>query len=215
MPQPAWLVYGPPGCGKTTWILGQIKASRKKIFRWNARTDRTLREGREVLHQQVRSQEPLFVWIEGADDLTPEAQAFLRRILETVSQPVQCILECRDPQKITPAIQSRCEWKTCPVKKSFRKEAQTARVKKILDLHSSEKLSDSATCYELFQNAEQPIEIIKGYLKDSVLWEEALLALKEVGAGSSPWAQLFWLKACAAATATPAAAQQNIQSLSS
>ena len=53
MPQPAWLVYGPPGCGKTTWILAQVKAARRKLFHWNARTDRTLREGRESLHQQV------------------------------------------------------------------------------------------------------------------------------------------------------------------
>jgi DNA polymerase III delta prime subunit len=191
MPQPAWLVYGPPGCGKTTWILSQVKQERKKLYHWNARTDRTLREGREALHRQVRSQEALFVWIEGADDLTPEAQAFLRRILETVAPAVQCILECRDPQRITPAIQSRCEWKQCPTKLSFRKALQNSKI-------PSQPLQMYETCAEAFQNAHQPIDEIKMYLKDSSRCMDSLLALKAIGNGSSPWAHLFYLKAGAA-----------------
>ncbi len=195
MPQPAWLVYGPPGCGKTTWILSQVKAARKKLFHWNARTDRTLREGRESLHQQVRSQEPLFLWIEGADDLTPEAQAFLRRILETASQPVQCILECRDPQRITPAIQSRCAWRQVPAKVSLRKEAQMKRVGVVAQ---PTPLTQGTSCIEAFQSAQNPIDMLKGYLTHDTLWEEALLSLKEVGGGSSPWAHLFHLQSLSA-----------------
>lgn len=192
MPQPAWLLYGPPGCGKTTWILSQVRAERKKLYHWNARMDRTLREGRETLHRQVRSQEPLFVWIEGADDLTPEAQAFLRRILETVSPSVQCILECRDPQKITPAIQSRCEWKQCPTSKSFRKEFQIKKVGNLLKISSHP--SNSLSLEEAFQKAENPVELVKEYLKTEQ-WSQAVLALKAIGSGGSPWAQLFWLRA--------------------
>jgi len=198
MPQPAWLVYGPPGCGKTTWILSQVKAARRKLFHWNARTDRTLREGRESLHQQVRSQEPLYVWIEGADDLTPEAQAFLRRILETVSEPVQCILECRDPQKITPAIQSRCLWRQVPHRTSFRKASQLAQVTTLLH----KPAEPAVTCAEAFINAEQPIDHLCAYLDHPTMWEDALLALREVGAGSSPWAHLFMLRTMAAAKET-------------
>ena len=152
MPQPAWLVYGPPGCGKTTWILSQARQAKRKIYHWNARTDRTLREGRENLHRQVRSQEPLYVWIEGADDLTPEAQAFLRRILETVSEPVQCILECRDPQRITPAIQSRCEWKQSVNTTSFRKTQQKEKVGNLIN----ETLNET-TCRDGFLKGENPI----------------------------------------------------------
>ena len=190
MPQPAWLIYGPPGCGKTTWILAQVKQERKKLYHWNARTDRTLREGRETLHRQVRSQEPLFVWIEGADDLTPEAQAFLRRILETVSTSVQCILECRDPQRITPAIQSRCEWKQCAFKSSFRKEIQNKKVGSLIS-----PVASTLNCRDAFLAAHQPIDAIKEYLNDPNVWEEALLSLKDIGMGSSPWASLFHLRA--------------------
>ncbi len=189
MPQPAWLVYGPPGCGKTTWIMAQVKAVKRKLFHWNARTDRTLREGRESLHQQVRSQEPLFVWIEGADDLTPEAQAFLRRILETASEPVQCILECRDPQKITPAIQSRCLWRQVPNRQSFRKASQYAQVADFLP----KDVLPGKTCNEAFLQAEQPIDRVRDFLQDEIMWEDALLSLREIGSGSSPWAHLSFL----------------------
>ena len=194
MPQPAWLIYGPPGCGKTTWILSQVRQAKRKLYHWNARTDRTLREGRETLHQQVRSQEPLYVWIEGADDLTPEAQAFLRRILETASQPVQCILECRDPQKITPAIQSRCEWKQVPNKSSFRKAYRDGVIPP-----APKPLPFAQTCYQAFLDADQPIDRIKEYLKSETLWTDALVSLKQVGGGSSPWAHLFALRSKASA----------------
>jgi replication-associated recombination protein RarA len=182
-------VYGPAGCGKTTWIISHIKQTGKKMYHWNARTDRTLREGREALHIQVRSQEPLFVWIEGTDDLTPEAQAFLRRILETVSQNVQCILECRDPYRITPAIQSRCEWKQPITKKSFRKEIHSA----ILPPKQIKNLNE-ITCSSAYENAENPVVILQEYLKHPVLWEEALIGLKAIGSGSSPWCRVYHLK---------------------
>ena len=185
MPQPAWLVYGPPGCGKTTWILSHVRQCKTKLYHWNARTDRTLREGRETLHRQVRSQEPLFVWIEGADDLTPESQAFLRRILETVSPSVQCILECRDPNRITPAIQSRCEWKQPVGLESFRRAARPIPAK-----------VSGCSVSESFSKGENPIEIIQTFLAKEETWEEALLALRAIGAGSSPWARLLHLKAC-------------------
>ena len=76
----AFLVSGEAGCGKSFFIRQEAKLHKAKLFRWNVRIDRSLREGREILHQQVRSKEPMYVWIEGADDLTQEAQAFLRRL---------------------------------------------------------------------------------------------------------------------------------------
>jgi len=187
MPQPAWLLYGPPGCGKTTWILSHAKAAKVRLYHWNARTDRSLREGRETLHQQVRSQEPLFVWIEGADDLTSEAQAFLRRILETVSPAVQCVLECRDPQRITPAIQSRCEWKQCPSRVSFRRTAQQAQMPPQPSQHLTATVSDA------FLAAQNPTLEIQEMLHGDK-WAEALMALRAVGSGSSAWAQLYSLR---------------------
>ena len=48
MPRLHWkgalLVCGEPGTGKSRWIREEASASRAKIFRWNTRVDRSLRE---------------------------------------------------------------------------------------------------------------------------------------------------------------------------
>jgi hypothetical protein len=70
-----------------------------------------LRDGRQKLHIWARRTEPAILWLEGADDLTPEAQAFLRRILETHASEVLFILECRDAGRLQEPIRSRCKIK--------------------------------------------------------------------------------------------------------
>lgn len=203
----AWLLYGPPGCGKSTWIEKQATGAGYQMYHWNARSDRTLREGREILHQQVRSQNPIYVWIEGADDLTPEAQAFLRRILETASPAVQCILECRDPSRISPAIQSRCQWKQCGSTHSFRKDEQKGVAKALNKeevVNPSEGFLETTPLAQKFQNAMNPVELVKAYLShpsDSIQ-KQAIRSLRAIGSGNSAWAQLAYLdiltRTCAA-----------------
>jgi DNA polymerase III delta prime subunit len=92
------------------------------------RKDRTLREGRQRLHLWGRRREPIVLWLEGADDLTPEAQAFLRRILETHAEEVQFVLECRDPGKLQEPIRSRCSVETLQRPERGEMEAWAARV---------------------------------------------------------------------------------------
>ena len=103
---PSFLIVGPPGCGKSRWIR-QASAG-QALFRWNCRDDRALRQGRELLHGLVRTREPTWIWLEGADDITLDAQAFLRRILETASPHVTCALEVRRLECMAEPIQSRC-----------------------------------------------------------------------------------------------------------
>ena len=102
------IVTGPPGSGKSHWIHEYAKQQRKQLLTCSCRKDRTLREGRQKLHIWGRRREAVILWLEGADDLTPEAQAFLRRILETHSSDVQFVLECREPGKLQEPIRSRC-----------------------------------------------------------------------------------------------------------
>jgi hypothetical protein len=109
------IVTGPPGSGKSHWIQAYAKEKRKQLLTCSCRKDRTLREGRQKLHIWGRRREPTLLWLEGADDLTPEAQAFLRRILETHSTDVQFILECRDPAKLQEPIRSRCTIQRIPM----------------------------------------------------------------------------------------------------
>jgi len=104
----SYLIVGPPGCGKSRWIREAAAAAGHILFRWNCRDDRALRQGRELLHGLVRTREPTWVWLEGADDITLDAQAFLRRILETASAHVTCALEVRRLECMAEPIQSRC-----------------------------------------------------------------------------------------------------------
>jgi DNA polymerase III delta prime subunit len=102
------ILTGPPGCGKSYWIQKHAEQIKKQLFVCPCRKDRTLRDGRQKLHIWARRTEPAILWLEGADDLTPEAQAFLRRILETHAQDVLFILECRDAGRLQEPIRSRC-----------------------------------------------------------------------------------------------------------
>jgi ATPase family associated with various cellular activities (AAA) len=108
MEQTPRILTGPPGCGKSHWIQKYAESVNKQLFVCPCRKDRTLREGRQKLHIWARRTEPAILWLEGADDLTPEAQAFLRRILETHAKEVQFILECRDAGRLQEPIRSRC-----------------------------------------------------------------------------------------------------------
>lgn len=105
------ILTGPPGCGKSHWIQAYAASIHKQLFVCPCRKDRTLRDGRQKLHIWARRTEPSILWLEGADDLTPEAQAFLRRILETHASDVLFILECRDAGRLQEPIRSRCKIK--------------------------------------------------------------------------------------------------------
>jgi hypothetical protein len=105
------ILTGPPGCGKSYWIQKYAETIGKQLFVCPCRKDRTLRDGRQKLHIWARRTDPAILWLEGADDLTPEAQAFLRRILETHASDVLFILECRDAGRLQEPIRSRCNIK--------------------------------------------------------------------------------------------------------
>lgn len=194
MSRKAWkgalLVCGEPGTGKSRWIRDEAQATKSRIFRWNARIDRSLRDGREKLHQQVRSKEPLFVWIEGADDLTQEAQAFLRRILETASPNVVCALEVRELWKMSSPILSRCTIISMKSDKSFRYEKNFQKAIHLgLVSPSIEKIIPSLDNLPALRvNAEDPYKLIENIL--DLKSKDAMKSIKMIGAGSSPWIQL-------------------------
>jgi len=188
----ALLVSGEPGTGKSRWIREEALAKRGKLFRWNARIDRSLREGREVLHQQVRSKERLFVWIEGADDLTQEAQAFLRRILETASPNVTCCLEVREVWKLSPPILSRCRMVTMRSDMSYRTNKNTSMAVHF-GFAAPAKVAIPAwneipACRK---RGEDPYAILDSIIaKYGIQDEKVQECMRAVGAGSSPWIQV-------------------------
>jgi len=195
----SFLVSGEPGVGKSFFIRQEAKKHRAKLFRWNVRIDRSLREGREILHQQVRSKEALYVWIEGADDLTQEAQAFLRRILETSSQNVISMLEVREPWKLSPPILSRCISINMGSIQSFRYQKNSSLANKLNLISINKNISvDELTLDKIIflrKNGYDPIEIIYS-LANYYKWDSnSTEMLKRVGAGYSPWIQLTYFLA--------------------
>jgi hypothetical protein len=188
----SFLVSGEAGVGKSFFIRQEAKNHNAKLFRWNVRIDRSLREGREILHQQVRSKEPLYVWIEGADDLTQEAQAFLRRILETSSINVVSMLEVREPWKLSPPIISRCIPINMSSKYSFRyaKNYQVANQYNLIPIVKPLKREDITlqNITKLRKQSYDPFEIIKLFDID----KNVLNMYQQIGVGSSPWIQLAY-----------------------
>ena len=188
----SFLVSGEAGSGKSFFIRQEAKNHRAKLFRWNVRIDRSLREGREILHQQVRSKEPLYVWIEGADDLTQEAQAFLRRILETSSSSVTSMLEVREPWKLSPPILSRCISIYMNSRESFRyqKHINIANQYKLIPTLKP-LIKHDITLKSLInfrKEGRDPFEIIKVF----DVTPEILEIYKKIGTGCSPWIQLAY-----------------------
>jgi replication-associated recombination protein RarA len=189
------LVSGEPGTGKSRWIQDQAKADKAKLFRWNARVDRSLREGREVLHQQVRSKERLFVWIEGADDLTQEAQAFLRRILETSAPNVTCCLEVREIWKMSPPILSRCSIMSMRSETSYRslRNKSLAAHIQIVPSKAQIQIPTWKEIPALREAGEDPYAILDMIVEMyGIQNADVQDCVRQIGAGSSPWIQLSY-----------------------
>lgn len=125
----AWLVSGPSGSGKSSWIRKRASEMGANLLRHAVRTDRSLRQGRQFLFSQHRSKEKTLIWLEGADTLTTDAQAFLRRILETAAPNVEFALEVRNETTMNPPLLSRCQ-RICMPNTSFRKEAAIQTLEK-------------------------------------------------------------------------------------
>lgn len=196
--KPALILFGTPGSGKTVWVKEEARLRGLRLFRWNVRNDRSLREGREVLHSQVRSQEKTLIWIEGADDLTQEAQAFLRRILDTRSDGVFCILEVRDPSKMSAPVLSRCTLRNMAVEKSYRKQFIEGKARD-LGILDNEQLLFPTNLSELVKykasgaDPNTALFWLAARKESPTTAKKGLEALRRYAAGSSAWLQIAWL----------------------
>lgn len=117
-PVPHLLFTGPPGTGKSTAALAFAHELLGDDFdgnflEMNASDERKIEDVREKVATYVSrlpagNAEFKFLFLDEADELTPNAQAALRRIMEEGSGTTRFILAGNHSTKIIPAIHSRC-----------------------------------------------------------------------------------------------------------
>ncbi|KAJ9469182.1 putative replication factor C subunit 5 [Diplonema papillatum] len=117
---PHLLLYGPAGTGKTSTVMAVARKiygdrMRSNVLELNASDKRGIDVVRNVIKDFVSTKQ-LFgkpssfklVILDEADQMTNEAQASLRRIIEVYTTNARFCIICNYVNKILPAIQSRC-----------------------------------------------------------------------------------------------------------
>lgn len=127
---PHLLLSGAAGIGKTTLakvLLNELGIEEFDILHINASRDNSTETVRDKIYnfvQMIPFGPFKVVLLDEADYLSPNAQAALRGVMESFSSTSRFILTCNYPNRIIPAIHSRCQTfhvtKTDPVEFTCR-----------------------------------------------------------------------------------------------
>ena len=112
---PHLLFSGAPGLGKTTLakiLINQLGVQDVDVLEINASRENSVDNVRERITNFVATMpfgEFKVVLLDEADYISPNGQAALRGVMETYSSTARFILTCNYPNKVIPALHSRCQ----------------------------------------------------------------------------------------------------------
>lgn len=172
------ILYGLPGCGKTTFINLLTKKLYKKedlqncVLSLNASDERginTVRKKIKTFAKQTNYKKYKFkiIILDEADSLTYEAQTALRRIIEVYSHNTRFCFICNYENKIINPIKSRCSF----IK--FNNFSDEYIYNYLNDILKKEKLSN----FEKYINII--LKLSKNDLRKSIIYLETLSKLND------------------------------------
>jgi replication factor C small subunit len=157
---PHLLLSGSAGIGKTTLakiLVRALKIEDHDLLELNASRTNSVDDVRDKITnfvQMIAFGSPFkVVLLDEADYLSPNAQAALRGVMEEYSGTSRFILTCNYPNRIIPAIHSRCQG--FHVDKTDKDEFM-ARVARILELEGLEMTEDLLLNLDSYVSATHP-----------------------------------------------------------
>ena len=112
---PHLLFSGAPGVGKTTLakiLLHQLDVEGSDVLEINASRENSVDTIRDKITNFVQTMpfgDSKVVLLDEADYITPNGQAALRGVMEMYHQSARFILTCNYPNRVIPALHSRCQ----------------------------------------------------------------------------------------------------------